>query len=84
METMIATHMAATDDPLDSMGGGPAAGADRPGPGARGLDAARPVRERGRLSRLLQELPPIIGRMIRRQMAFASPSDREDLLQEVL
>ena len=34
--------------------------------------------------RLLRELPPVIGRMIRRQMAFASPSDQEDLLQEVL
>ena len=38
----------------------------------------------GAYSRLLQELPPIIGRMICRQMAGASPSDQEDLLQEVL
>jgi len=38
----------------------------------------------GAYGQLLQELPPIIGRMIRRQMAYASPSDREDLLQEVL
>jgi RNA polymerase sigma-70 factor (ECF subfamily) len=38
----------------------------------------------GAYSRLLQELPPVIGRMIRRQMAGASPSDQEDLLQEVL
>src|SRR5262245_5631499 len=35
-------------------------------------------------AQLLQELPPIIARMIRRQTATASPSDREDLLQEVL
>jgi RNA polymerase sigma factor (sigma-70 family) len=34
--------------------------------------------------RLLQELPPVIGRMVRRQMAGASSSDQEDLLQEVL
>lgn len=38
----------------------------------------------GAYAQLMQELPPIIGRMIRRQMASASPSDREDLLQEVL
>jgi RNA polymerase sigma-70 factor (ECF subfamily) len=38
----------------------------------------------GAYAQLLQELPPIISRMIRRQMASASPSDREDLLQEVL
>ena len=38
----------------------------------------------GAYAQLLQELSPIIGRMIRRQMAYASPSDREDLLQEVL
>jgi RNA polymerase sigma-70 factor (ECF subfamily) len=38
----------------------------------------------GAYSRLLQELPPVIGRMIRRQMAGATPSDQEDLLQEVL
>jgi RNA polymerase sigma-70 factor (ECF subfamily) len=38
----------------------------------------------GAYSRLLQELPPVIGRMIRRQMPGASPSDQEDLLQEVL
>lgn len=38
----------------------------------------------GAYSRLLQELPPVIGRMIRRQMAGASPSDQEDVLQEVL
>jgi len=38
----------------------------------------------GAYAQLMQELPPIIGRMIRRQMATASPSDREDLVQEVL
>ena len=38
----------------------------------------------GAYAQLLQELSPIIGRMVRRQMATASPSDREDLLQEVL
>jgi RNA polymerase sigma factor (sigma-70 family) len=38
----------------------------------------------GAYSRLLVELPPVIGRMIRRQMAGASPSDQEDVLQEVL
>jgi RNA polymerase sigma-70 factor (ECF subfamily) len=38
----------------------------------------------GAYLRLLQELPPVIGRMIRRQMAGASSSDQEDLLQEVL
>jgi RNA polymerase sigma factor (sigma-70 family) len=38
----------------------------------------------GAYAQLLQELSPVIGRMIRRQMAGASPSDREDLLQEVL
>jgi RNA polymerase sigma factor (sigma-70 family) len=38
----------------------------------------------GAYARLLQELPPVIARMIRRQLASASPSDREDLLQEVL
>ena len=38
----------------------------------------------GAYAQLLQELPPIIGRMIRRQLAGASPSDQEDLLQEVL
>ena len=38
----------------------------------------------GAYAALLQELPPVIGRMIRRQMAYASPSDREDVLQEVL
>lgn len=35
-------------------------------------------------ARLLQELPPVIARMIQRQLASGSPSDREDLLQEVL
>ena len=38
----------------------------------------------GAYAQLMQELSPIIGRMIRRQMATATPSDREDLLQEVL
>jgi RNA polymerase sigma factor (sigma-70 family) len=38
----------------------------------------------GAYAQLLQELPPVIGRMIRRQMARASASDQEDLLQEVL
>lgn len=38
----------------------------------------------GAYAQLLQELRPVIGRMIRRQLAGASPSDREDLLQEVL
>lgn len=38
----------------------------------------------GAYAQLMHELAPIIGRMIRRQMAAASPSDREDLLQEVL
>ena len=38
----------------------------------------------GAYAQLLQELTPIIGRMIRRQMAVASPSDQEDVLQEVL
>ncbi len=38
----------------------------------------------GAYARLLQELPPVIGRMIRRQLASAAPSDQEDLLQEVL
>lgn len=38
----------------------------------------------GAYAQLLQELTPIIGRMIRRQMAAASPSDQEDVLQEVL
>lgn len=38
----------------------------------------------GAYAQLLQELPPIVGRMIRRQMASASPSDQEDLVQEVL
>lgn len=38
----------------------------------------------GAYAQLLQELPPIISRMIRRQTSTASPSDREDLLQEVL
>jgi RNA polymerase sigma factor (sigma-70 family) len=38
----------------------------------------------GAYAQLLQELPPVIGRMIRRQVAGATPSDREDLLQEVL
>jgi RNA polymerase sigma factor (sigma-70 family) len=33
---------------------------------------------------LLQELRPVIARMIRRQMASASPSDHDDVLQEVL
>jgi len=38
----------------------------------------------GAYASLLQELPEIIGRMVRRQMAYVSPSDREDLVQEVL
>jgi RNA polymerase sigma-70 factor (ECF subfamily) len=38
----------------------------------------------GAYERLLRELAPLIGRMIRRQVAFLSPSDREDLLQDVL
>ncbi|MBX9775241.1 MAG: sigma-70 family RNA polymerase sigma factor [Xanthobacteraceae bacterium] len=38
----------------------------------------------GAYAQLLQELPPVLGRMICRQMAYASPSDREDVLQEVL
>ena len=38
----------------------------------------------GAYLRLLQELPAVIGRMIRRQMAGASSSDQEDLLQEIL
>jgi RNA polymerase sigma factor (sigma-70 family) len=38
----------------------------------------------GAYAELLQELPPVVGRMVRRQMAYASPSDQEDVLQEVL
>ena len=38
----------------------------------------------GAYAALLQELPPVISRMIRRQIAYASPSDQEDVLQEVL
>jgi RNA polymerase sigma-70 factor (ECF subfamily) len=38
----------------------------------------------GAYLRLFQELPPVIGRMIRRQMAGVAASDQEDLLQEVL
>jgi RNA polymerase sigma-70 factor (ECF subfamily) len=38
----------------------------------------------GAYAQLLQELPPLIGRMVRRQMAYASPSDQEDVSQEVL
>jgi RNA polymerase sigma-70 factor (ECF subfamily) len=38
----------------------------------------------GAYLRLLQELRPLIGRMIRRQMPGASSSDQEDLVQEVL
>jgi RNA polymerase sigma-70 factor (ECF subfamily) len=38
----------------------------------------------GAYAQLLQELPPVIVRMIRRQMAYASASDREDVLQDVL
>lgn len=38
----------------------------------------------GAYARLLQELPPVVARMIRRQLVSASPSDQEDLLQEVL
>ena len=35
-------------------------------------------------SRLLQQLLPIIGRMSRRQLPSATPSDHDDILQEVL
>jgi RNA polymerase sigma factor (sigma-70 family) len=38
----------------------------------------------GAYAQLLQELPPVVGRMVRRQMAYASPSDQEDVVQEVL
>lgn len=38
----------------------------------------------GAYAQLLQELTPVVGRMIRRQFAGASPSDREDLIQDVL
>ena len=84
METMTVTHMA---EPASlSM---PWAGAPRQALVARDqalvalMQRAQSGSE-GAYAQLLQELPPIIGRMIRRQMANASPSDREDLLQEVL
>jgi RNA polymerase sigma factor (sigma-70 family) len=38
----------------------------------------------GAYARLMQELPPLIAKMIRRQLASAALSDQEDLLQEVL
>ena len=38
----------------------------------------------GAYSRLMQELQPIVCRIIKRQRATTSGSDREDLLQEVL
>lgn len=38
----------------------------------------------GAYSRLMQELQPIVSRIIQRQRATTSGSDREDLLQEVL
>jgi RNA polymerase sigma factor (sigma-70 family) len=38
----------------------------------------------GAYSRLMQEIQPIVYRIIKRQCATASESDREDLLQEVL
>lgn len=38
----------------------------------------------GAYAQLLQELHRVIGRMVYRQMPYAPPSDREDVLQEVL
>lgn len=35
-------------------------------------------------SKLLQQLPPIVGRMSRRQLPNAADSDHDDILQEVL
>lgn len=84
METLIATT---TAEPARL----PAqwAGASRPALAARDRALAILMQRaqggsEGAYAQLLQELPPIIGRMIRRQIAAASASDREDLLQEVL
>jgi len=84
MDTMIAADMAQwTSSPVRQGGAGFQALIARDKVLAALMQRAQSGSEDS-YSRLLQELPPVIGRMIRRQMAGTSPSDQEDLLQEVL